>query len=238
MAFRHSGHNWEGRKWQSIPAIVVLGNQIEEARPGTYATDGTVASRAHDLASPTSHHRPDTAGNVRALDAGGPPEWLDEYAEAMRLSRDPRIVYFIYKGRIFSNYAYGGVEPYTWREYIGANKHETHAHVSIRRDTVGDDAPFQIELPEQEIRPVPPLTDYEQEAIDSLLEDGVFTEYTVDEEGEVHAEVQLKKLAVFLMRITDKQEKADAALEAAIAALADQPCPVSVEVFVNGEKLV
>jgi len=238
MAFRYEGYNWEGRKWMAVPAIVTLGEQIEEARPGTYATDGTVASRTHDKYSPNSDHRPDLDdGDVSAIDWGGSPEFLAQSTEAIRLSRDPRVKYVIHNGRIFSSYAMNGIAPYIWRPYSGANKHVTHAHLSVNSLGERDASPWDIGT--QEDLPVAeaPLTDYEQAAIDSLLEDGIFTEYTVDEEGEVHAEVQLKKLAVFLQRITDKQEAADQALADAIASI-EAGEPVDVNQFVKkGEQV-
>jgi len=212
MAFRYEGYNWEGREWQTVPAITALGLQIEEVRGGTLSTDGTVASRGHDERSPRSDHRPDYEdGDVSAIDFGGSPEFLAEVFESIRLSKDPRVKYAIHNQQIFSSYNHADGAPYTLRPYSGS-PHTHHIHISVTDAQQNDGTPWAITTQEeQEAAPVA-LTDYEQAAIDSLLADGVFTQYTVDEEGEVHAEVQLKKLAVFLQRIMDRQEASDAAL--------------------------
>jgi len=235
MAFRYEGYNWEGREWQTVPAITALGLQIEEVRPGTWATDGTVASKSHDINSPTSDHSPDADdGDVAAIDFGGGKAFLDEVTEQLRLSRDPRIKYVIYNERMFSSYARHGYDPYTWRPYSGANGHKTHAHVSVT--TAGEQDASEWQLQEDSVAEPAPLTAYEQAAIDSLLEDGVFTQWTVDEDGEVHADVALKKLAVFLMRIKDQQEAADAALQAAIDAI-PRGEDAKVEIYIDGERV-
>jgi hypothetical protein len=84
--------------------------------------------------SPTSDHRPDEDGWVRAIDFGGPADWLDSVAEAMRLSADERIRYLIHDNRIYSFYAKGDYPPFTWRPYAGYSPHTEHIHVSIRSE--------------------------------------------------------------------------------------------------------
>lgn len=135
MAFRYSGTAWDGQKWVAAPAIKTFGLQIEEIRPGTFAADGTVASKTHDQNSPNSDHTvwPKTgSGVVYAIDvteAGGLS--IDELAEAIRLSKDPRCKYFIHDKRMFSSYAAHGIAPWTWRSYSGYNAHIGHGHLSI-----------------------------------------------------------------------------------------------------------
>lgn len=235
MAFRYSGVNWAGREWQVVPSIKVLGIQVEDVRDGTYITDGTVASRGHDIVNPGSHHSPDDDGNVRAIDIGGPTDFLDELAENLRASRDPRIVYVIYNGRIFSNYELNGIAPFTWRTYIGSNKHVSHIHVSVRRDLPGDDEPWDIGFEEVEVPPVSaPLTPAEEAAIENLLNEGIFTEYTVDNDppGELDSPVPLRRLSVFLDRIMQRV----VAVETEVAHLEkDGEC--QVELWVNGERI-
>ncbi|UCD24740.1 MAG: hypothetical protein JSW51_02145 [Gemmatimonadota bacterium] len=138
MAFRYEGVNWEGRDWQTVPAVTTLGMQIEEVRPQSYPQDGTVASRLHDQVSPTSDHRPDSEGDVFAIDVGGEEGWRIGTVEALRLSKDERIRYLIHQGRIFSNYPKGGVPAFEWRPYSGASPHEHHFHVSVD-EAHGDD---------------------------------------------------------------------------------------------------
>lgn len=62
-----------------------------------------------------------------------------------------------------------------------------------------------------------PLEPYEQEAIDRLIEDGIFTQYTVDEEGEVNANVSIRKLAVFLDRLNTDVENVEKSVNTFIA---------------------
>ncbi len=148
--FRYVGRNWAGRWFRTTGAITTLGHQIEHSRPGTYATDGTVADRRHDQINPDSDHSPDNDGNVRALDWGGPLDFLADTTEAIRRSRDPRTLYVIHDRRMYSSYSAHGYAPYTWRPYRGVNGHLTHAHLSVVSDHRGEQTqPWTITL-EQE----------------------------------------------------------------------------------------
>lgn len=152
MAFRYSGTNWEGRSWRTAGAITTLGRQIEQLRPGTYPTDGTVASQAHDQVNPSSDHRPDTDGIVRAIDwhettAGQ----IDEMAEAIRRSQDSRLKYLIHDRRMFSSYPTTAAPAWTWRPYGGAAPHGTHAHLSVLTGAQGElSHPWQLTLADEE----------------------------------------------------------------------------------------
>jgi hypothetical protein len=135
MGFRYSGTAWDGQKWVAAPAIVTLGKQIEAIRPGTFASDGTVASKGHDQTSPNSDHTvwPKTgSGTVYAIDfteAGGLS--VDAVGEAIRLSKDPRCKYLIHDKRMFSSYATSTFPAWTWRPYTGTNGHIDHGHLSV-----------------------------------------------------------------------------------------------------------
>lgn len=150
MRFRTAGANWERRPWTLAPCLVVLGQQISVLHPRGHPADGTVASRAHDAANPSSDHRPKPysgSGIVRALDAGENTE-DDAYnmAESIRLSRDPRISYVIHEGRLFSSYTSStGVPPFVWRPYRGA-PHTNHLHVSTLAAYDNDVRPWSITL--------------------------------------------------------------------------------------------
>jgi len=129
--FRYEGVNWEGRQWRTAASITRLGHQVEEIRPGTWPNDGTVASEAHDRANPTSDHRPDSYGTVRAIDVTEPsPGWADRVTEVLRGSRDPRIRYVIHDRHIFSP-----VSEWEWRMYHGENPHTSHFHLSVVSDS-------------------------------------------------------------------------------------------------------
>lgn len=131
MRFVRAGLNWEGRKWTVTAGLGSLLDQVEAVWPEPSPSDGTVASKAHDAANPTSDHRPTPhtgPGVVHAADVGEVTE--DDgivLAEALRLSRDPRIKYVIHEDRIFSS----TVMPFRWRPYTGPNRHSNHVHVSV-----------------------------------------------------------------------------------------------------------
>lgn len=123
--------------------ILKLRSQIDAAAPGrSKASDGTVGDLDHQ--SRDSEHNPeDTAdssdGNDpdNQVDAGDfthdPAHGADMHviSEAIRLSKDRRVLYVIFNGRIFSRYAVNGVPAWTWRPYTGSNKHTEHMHVSV-----------------------------------------------------------------------------------------------------------
>lgn len=132
MRFRTAGTNWAGQEWQLSEALIMLGTQISGIWPAGQPTDGTVASKAHDAASPGSDHRPDPLeglGTVRALDVGEVGDQGAELFEALRVSRDPRIKYAIHDGEMFSSYPKGSYGPFEVRPYYGGG-HGTHVHTS------------------------------------------------------------------------------------------------------------
>lgn len=185
MRFRTAGFNWEGRGWTLVPSLVVLGEQISAVHPKPHPADGTVASRAHDAANPTSDHRPypySGAGKVRALDFGETVE-DDVYniVESIRLSRDPRVRYVIHERRLFSSYPSGPYPPFTWRPYSGPAPHDDHGHISTlaEGDTdtrlwrIGDDMAL---TPEEEKF----VKDMYRTVVEERGSNGTFAGYTVD----------------------------------------------------------
>lgn len=143
--FRYLGIS-DGVTWKVAPSIRTFGEQIMELRGTTksYPTDGTLGDAAHS--NRVSDHNPDEDGVVRAIDihevvAGQ----VDEVAEALRVSRDLRLKYFIHDDRMFSSYASGGIPAWTWRPYTGVNGHETHGHLSVVSGSIANStAPWQI----------------------------------------------------------------------------------------------
>lgn len=151
MAFRFKGKNHAGQEWRAAGAIVTFGKQIEELRPGTFKSDGTVASKQHDKDNPTSDHRPNPRtglGVVRALDfTETKPGQVGEVAEALRLSKDPRIAYFIFNGRKFSSTKTKTLKAWEWRPYTGKNPHKNHGHLSVVAGELGEQThPFSISV--------------------------------------------------------------------------------------------
>jgi hypothetical protein len=151
MGFRFSGKNHAGQEWRVAGAIETFGKQIEAIRPGSFTTDGTVASKQHDIQNPGSDHRPSPRtglGVVRAIDFGEPkgsPTFVDEVGESLRVSKDPRIAYFIHNKQIFSSFATKNFGPFEWRPYKPKTKkgkkpnpHTTHGHLSVVAGPLGE----------------------------------------------------------------------------------------------------
>lgn len=159
IRFRRSGTNWEGRRWTLVPCLVKLAEQIEALHPEKSPADGTVASKTHDANSPNSDHRPfpyKGPGEVRALDAGEVTEDdAFKIAEAIRMSRDPRVKYVLHESRMFSSYPMGPYQSFTWRPYYGP-AHEQHMHISTEDEADNDVRPWAIQLGGT---PVPTPTD-------------------------------------------------------------------------------
>lgn len=118
--------------WRLADALLKLREQVNAAYPKrSKASDGSIGDTAHSAR--TSDHNPDAHGVVNAIDiTHDPASGCDagKLAEALRRSRDPRIKYVIFGGRIFSS----KVEPWVWRPYSGANRHDKHVHVSVQND--------------------------------------------------------------------------------------------------------
>lgn len=126
-------------QWRLDPALIKLRHQIDDRWPERdKSSDGTIGDRKH--ADRRSDHNPDFYGIVRALDITNDPSGgcdAAKLAEALRLSRDPRIKYVIFNKRIFSS----TVQPWIWRPYNGDSPHSKHVHISVG----GDEADWRIE---------------------------------------------------------------------------------------------
>lgn len=120
--------------------LLRLRQQVDDAAPGrSKASDGTIGDAAH--AARTSQHNPETPpppGNpdnqVDALDLTHDPAHgadMGVVTEAIRLSKDRRVLYAIYNRRIFSSYASNGRLAWEWGPYDGSDPHTNHAHVSV-----------------------------------------------------------------------------------------------------------
>lgn len=134
------------------PALDVLDRQLKERFPGI--TIGWIADKAH---SSTSDHAEDADGSVDALD----PMISDAFTAAdaedviagLVASRDPRIGYIIWRGRIISS----TVAPWTWRPFLGKDPHTGHFHISSRQDLEHNTFPWKITT-----RKVPLVLAYEE----------------------------------------------------------------------------
>lgn len=118
--------------------------QINAAAPNrSKASDGSIGDQSH--AAGYSEHNPEaSAGNdprnqVDARDYTHDPGRgadMGKISEALRQSKDRRILYVIFNRRIFSGAA--GPQPWVWRSYSGDNPHDHHMHVSVN-DTHNDE---------------------------------------------------------------------------------------------------
>jgi hypothetical protein len=119
-----------GNGWRLAPSLVKLVDDADRFAPArSRRSDGSIGDAAH--ANRPSDHNP-ADGWVHAVDLTHDPDGgFDSYAvaEQLRQSRDPRIRYVISNGRIFSS----SNRPFEWRPYTGANRHDSHVHVSITR---------------------------------------------------------------------------------------------------------
>src|SRR5690349_11987423 len=114
-----------------VKALVTLRSQIDKMAPKrSKASDGWIGDTKH--AARKSQHNPDADGSVDAVDiTHDPKNGMDAavVTEAIRKSKDKRIGYVIYNGRIFSGT--GGKQPFVWRPYTGSNKHTKHMHIDV-----------------------------------------------------------------------------------------------------------
>lgn len=144
---------WQrGQAWRVVDSLQTLNAQLREryqtaAPPATPATSwGSIADGAHSSDSDHYPHYYDALGKTAVVCARDFPHaaslGMDGgiITEKMRQSRDARIGYVIFAGRIFSGHVVNGVPAYTWRKYDGSDGHWTHFHVSSVHTALADDA--------------------------------------------------------------------------------------------------
>lgn len=121
--------------WYVDQGLQVLIDEWKRAHPG--ATVYTIGDASH--ASRDSEHNPEPQGSAPGADLGEvdaadfmeskgvTDAMLDELADGLVRSRDPRILYVIRNRRICSSV----VEPWVWRPYGGSDPHTDHVHLSV-----------------------------------------------------------------------------------------------------------
>jgi peptidoglycan hydrolase-like protein with peptidoglycan-binding domain len=129
------GKVWtQGNGNRLAKSLVKLIDDIDLKFPGRETeSDGTIGDKAHQARK--SDHNPSVQHNgqgiVRALDVTHDPGGgfdAGAFAEALRESRDPRILNVIFNGRIFSS----TVSPWVWRDRNkGPGDHTRHVHISV-----------------------------------------------------------------------------------------------------------
>lgn len=126
--------------WVADLGLLKLRSQVDRAAPKRRRdSDGLVGDADH--AARTSDHNPE-----EPAPAGNPPRQVDAVdlthdpanradmgvvTEAIRRSRDRRVKYVIFNGRMFASYARIGRKAWEWGPYDGSDQHEGHAHVSV-----------------------------------------------------------------------------------------------------------
>lgn len=131
-------------KWRTAKSLAKLLSQVNAAAPGRKKShDGTIGDTAHQKTK--SDHNPNANGVVTALDITHDPDRgcdCAKIAAALVASKDPRIKYIIFQGKIVSSLK----QPWVWRPYTGANPHMKHLHLSVDAapQRYDDDSPWQI----------------------------------------------------------------------------------------------
>lgn len=119
------------RSYYLSPALARLRDQINELWPDRdKRSDGWIGDPAH--AARKSDHNPDytAEGIVRAIDVDKDGVDMGKILSAVLF--DPRTWYVIWNGRIRYGSHVEGV-PEGWQPYKGANKHDRHMHISVRK---------------------------------------------------------------------------------------------------------
>jgi hypothetical protein len=126
--------------WRAGRSLIVLRHQVNAAAPARSTTfDGLIGDDAHAKNGNKSDHNPwvkdGDVGIVTACDITHDPTHgcdANEIAEAIRASRDVRVKYVIWNGRISNSSAIGNAEAWAWRPYTGPNPHDHHVHISVK----------------------------------------------------------------------------------------------------------
>jgi nucleoid-associated protein YgaU len=149
--------------WRIAESLKKLREQIDEAYPNRDKTsDGGIGDAGH--ATRTSDHNPwvkDSKGQgvVTAIDIDedlSPSiHTLKGIVDAICASKDPRVKYIIYEGRI----TVGGTDLQMWKRYTGPNSHSHHAHISVVATERLYDSRDDWSISAREILPAPAITD-------------------------------------------------------------------------------
>lgn len=122
--------------WRLAKSLTRLREQVNLRWPErSKQSDGSVGDTSH--AARPSDHNPDANGVVKAIDiTHDPANGFNSYkfADWLMIARDSRIKYVISNSRIASGS--DGPQPWVWRKYTGANKHDHHVHISVKADPV------------------------------------------------------------------------------------------------------
>lgn len=127
-----------GDGWRLAASLVALMNETDRLWPNrNRVSDGSIGDIRHQAG--TSDHNPSngwvTAVDVTEDPVNGPD--LPGFWDHVIATRDPRVKYLIYEGRIVASYPVSGIPAWTPRVYTGANPHDKHLHVSVNPTSTG-----------------------------------------------------------------------------------------------------
>lgn len=123
--------------WYLDEGLVTLRAEWKRERPS--AVVYTIGDTNHSTNPDVTQHAPDDGGSQPGDDKGEVDAAdfmrghgvsaadLETLFQGLHNSRDPRILYVIYNGRIFSSV----VKPWEIRAYSGRDKHTGHLHLSV-----------------------------------------------------------------------------------------------------------
>ena len=122
--------------WRVAESLMRLLEQVDRMAPNrNKASDGTIGDTDHQKRD--SDHNPwvidGTKGVVTARDITDDTAHgcsAQAIADALVASRDKRIKYLIWNGKIVSSVK----SPWKWRAYSGPNQHTHHIHISVLPD--------------------------------------------------------------------------------------------------------
>lgn len=142
--------------WRLAKSLTKLREQVNAAYPGRDKTsDGSIGDARHK--SRKSDHNPwiqyQGQGIVTAIDIDEDVDArgsVEHIIQAIQASRDPRVKYIIYEGRISVK---GDITK--WKKYTGVNPHKQHAHISVHADPrlFDDETAWDIGSPSDTVTP-------------------------------------------------------------------------------------
>lgn len=129
--------------WRLAKSLEKLREQVDEIAPKrSKISDGSIGDADH--ANRSSDHNPWCGpGVVTAIDITHDPDGgvdCDQLIDALVESKDPRIKYVIWNGRIWRSYKTSSSHPPAWipEAYTGPNPHTKHMHISVNCDASKD----------------------------------------------------------------------------------------------------
>lgn len=154
---------------RSVGSLLQLLKQINQAAPKrSKASDGWVGDAKH--AARHSDHNAEPDGTVDARDFTHDPSGgadMRAINAAIIASRDPRVSYTIFEGKITSGK--NGPSPWKPRTYKGSNRHDHHLHVSVLDENQDDKTPWKIDSAFKTKAPAKPGADLSKKQVNSVM---------------------------------------------------------------------